>query len=99
MAKDKRVKGCTDPACIKAEKKTKFKVEENFCPICGAELVFVCTKCHGPLDDEGPNHKVCSGCEAASSDRKAKVVDGAKKAGGVVGGVALTVAGVLLKRK
>lgn len=79
MTKDKRVKGCPNPACKKAEKKAKFKAEENYCPICGSELVIVCAKCHGPLDDEGPEHRICDGCEADMHDRKAKITDGAKK--------------------
>lgn len=99
MAKDKRVKGCSDPSCQKAEKKVKFKAEENYCPICGSELVFVCSKCHGPLEDEGPNHRVCSGCEAVANDRKAKAIDGGKKVGGVIGSVALAVAGFIAKKK
>lgn len=99
MAKDKRTKGCSNPDCQKAERKAKFKEEENFCPICSSELVFVCAKCHGPIDDEGPSHKICGSCEAASNDRKARVIDGGKKVAAGVGSVALTVAGVLLKRK
>ena len=99
MAKDKRIKGCSNPLCQKAERKSKFKAEENFCPICGSELVFVCAKCHGPLEDERPNHKICGGCEAAASDRKAKVIDGGKKMAASTGSVALAVAGVLLRKK
>lgn len=99
MAKDKRIKGCSNPLCQKAERKSKFKAEENFCPICGSDLVFVCAKCHGPLEDEGPNRKICGGCEAAASDRKAKVIDGGKKMAASAGSVALAVAGVLLRKK
>lgn len=99
MAKDKRIKGCSNPLCQKAEKKSKFKAEENFCPICGSELVFVCAKCHGPLEDEGPGHRTCCGCEAAASDRKAKVVDSGKKMAAGAGSAALAVASVLLRKK
>lgn len=97
--KDRRIKGCSNPLCQKAEKKSKFKAEENFCPICGSELVFVCAKCHGPLEDEGSNHRTCSGCEAAASDRKAKAIDGGKKVAASAGGIALAVASVLLRKK
>lgn len=61
--------------------------------------MFVCAKCHGPLEDEGPGHRTCGGCEAAASDRKAKVVDGGKKVAAGAGSVALAVAGVLLRKR
>lgn len=99
MAKDKRVKGCSNPDCEKANKKAKFKAEENYCSICGSTLVYVCAQCHGPLDDEGPDHRICGGCEATNNDRKAKAINGVKKAVGVVGGVTLTAFGVLAKKK
>lgn len=59
----------------------------------------MCAKCHGPLDDEGPGHKVCAGCEAAVNDRKEKVVDGTKKVGGVIASVAGAAVAIILKRK
>ncbi|RNL48085.1 hypothetical protein [Paraeggerthella hongkongensis] len=99
MSKDKRVKGCSNPECPKAESKVQYKSDECFCVTCGSELVFVCAKCHGPLDDEGAKHRVCAACEAAAEDKKAKIVDGAKKAGGVVVGVAGTAIAVLLKKR
>lgn len=99
MAKDKRVRGCSNPTCQKAQEKAKFKAEENYCPICGSELVFVCAKCHGPLDDEGPRHKICAGCEATVNDRREKMADGAKKVGGVIAGVACAAVTIMLKRR
>lgn len=99
MAKDKRAKGCSNPDCQKAEKKVKFKAEENFCPICGSELVFVCAKCHGPLDDEGSEHRVCSSCEATTNDRKAMVIDGGKKFAVGAGSVVLAAISVFVRKK
>ena len=99
MPKDKRVKGCPNPNCPKAEGKTKYKSDDRYCVSCGNELVFVCAKCHGPLDDEGPKHRICAGCEAAAEDRKANGASMAKKASGFLAGVMLIGIGFIGKKR
>ena len=90
--KDKRSRACPNEECSKFKSKVKFKGEEQYCSVCGSRLVLVCAKCSGPLEDKGPSHKVCRGCEAKAADLKTKAVDVAKKAGGT----AVTAAGAAI---
>jgi len=71
MAKDKRVKGCTNSSCIKFGKKYHYNASDNFCVKCGSELTFVCKNCFRKLADEGPSHIICAICKAEIEDRKA----------------------------
>ena len=53
MAKNK---GCVNKECASFKKKTLFDNKNNFCPICGEELYYVCKKCHTQLEE---NTKLC----------------------------------------
>lgn len=98
MVKDHRKKGCPNEACERNKKKIKLSATEEFCPKCGSKLVYVCTKCFKEIEDIDTKHKVCRLCEAQAADKKQKVGDIAKKAGGgVVGIVAPVVIGVAQK--
>jgi hypothetical protein len=100
MMKDKRVKGCPEPSCQKFSSKYKFKAEDKYCTACGSELVFVCAKCHGPIDDaEGPTHRICAGCEANNKDRVAKIQHGAKNVAAAVASVGAVAVGIIAKKK
>ncbi len=85
---DTRKKGCPNEGCKHHEKKIKMKAEYRYCPLCGAELVYVCAKCFDEIEDLGPKHKICKRCEIEAKDKRDQVVDkvkgGAKKAGGAV---------------
>lgn len=87
MAKDHRKKGCPNGSCERNQKKIKLSATEEFCPKCGIKLVYVCTKCFKEIEDIDPKHKVCKLCEAEASDKKQKIGDMAKKAGGAAVGV------------
>lgn len=87
MAKDNRKKGCPNASCERNQKKIKLSATEQFCPKCGAKLVYVCTKCFREIEDIDLKHKICKLCEAESSDKKQKIGDMAKKAGGAAVGV------------
>ena len=47
----KKVKGCINQDCKANKKKSLFDAKNNFCPLCGKELVFVCKKCYTQLAD------------------------------------------------
>lgn len=64
---DRRIKLCPNPDC-KEHKKTKFKVENQFCSSCGASLVLACKKCGARIEDLGPKHTICANCEAKKQD-------------------------------
>ena len=85
---DTRKKGCPNEGCKQHEKKIKMKADYGFCPICGSELVYVCTKCFDEIEDLGPKHKICKHCEIEAKDKRDQVVEkvkgGAKKASGAV---------------
>ena len=70
MAKDKRIKGCYNLACKRYRKEYKYETSDNFCTICGNELVFVCTECFEKIEDNGPEHKLCAACEAKHQARR-----------------------------
>lgn len=98
MAKDKRTKCCPNEICENGRnrKKNKYGADSQYCDACGSELVLVCSKCLGPIADEGPKHKICATCEAKTADRNDKI----KKIGGriVVGAGALGTAAVAFVR-
>ena len=80
MEKDKRIKGCANESCDSFLAKRKFSSSDSYCSACGMGLVFVCSKCHGPIEDEGPKHRLCRSCEAKAKDQKQKRNDAMKKA-------------------
>ena len=49
-----KVKGCINQECKANRKKNFFDAKNNFCPLCGKELVFVCKnkKCYTQLADD-----------------------------------------------
>lgn len=67
---DKRSKGCPNDVCKRNNEHYLYKATDLYCTICGTELVFVCPKCFGKLADQGPEHIICSSCEAEKEDRK-----------------------------
>lgn len=73
--KDKRIKGCWNPKCSRCRKQHKYTAQDKYCSLCGRELVFVCARCGGLLEDEGRRHRVCWKCqerrENAKGDRRA----------------------------
>lgn len=97
--KDKRVKGCPNPDCSKNREHAKFKAEDTYCTECASELVFVCAMCGRALEDSGPNHRICSICEAEKADRRDKAIDFGKKAIGCGFAAVSLVIGVLQKNK
>ena len=73
------IKGCTNIECGQKHKEVKFKADDLFCPKCGKELSFVCSKCFAPLEEE---KKRCDKCQAKIDGRKAKIKSGAQKVAG-----------------
>lgn len=85
MSKDKRVKGCYNLTCKNYRKEVKFKSTDNYCPNCGAELVYVCSSCFEKIEDMGMEVKRCKECEAKKAAKKEKIQTGlntAKKLAG-----------------
>lgn len=62
----KAIKGCMNPECIANQKKRNFRSNNNFCPICGQELVFVCKDCRMKLADN--TRRYCVRCENKHKD-------------------------------
>lgn len=86
MAKDRRTKGCPNVGCERNTKKYAYKATDQFCTICGSELVFVCCDCFKKLADLGQDHIRCSTCEAERQDRKNNAEKRFKNFTGKVGG-------------
>lgn len=82
MAKDKRVKGCYNLACKNYRKEVKFKATDNYCPNCGAELVYVCSGCFEKIEDMGLEVKLCKTCEEKKAAKKEAVKAGVDKVKG-----------------
>jgi len=85
MSKDKRVKGCYNLTCKNYRKEVKFKSTDNYCPNCGAELVYVCASCFEKIEDMGPEVRLCKECEEKKAQKKEKLqagLDTAKKFAG-----------------
>ena len=83
MSKDKRIKGCYNLTCKNYRKEVKFKAADNYCPNCGAELVYVCSGCFEKIEDQGPAVKLCKECEAKKEAKKEAVKAGMDKAKGL----------------
>lgn len=87
--KDRRSKGCPNPQCDRNKKKFMYKASDVYCTECGQKLVFVCKKCFGPIEDTGPEHRICPICQAKAEDNRDKAKELGKKAvvgGGVIAG-------------
>ena len=74
----RRVKGCTNKACITNKKRKLYKEEDKYCSKCGKELNYVCKKCYTQLPND--SGKYCVRCIAEIDDRR----DKQKKWAGVV---------------
>ena len=73
------IKGCTNIQCGQKHKEVKFKEDDLFCPKCGKELSYVCSKCFAPLEEAA---KRCPKCQQKIDNRKAKVKAGASAVAG-----------------
>ena len=89
--KDKRIKGCWNPKCKRCKQHYKYAASDKYCSLCKSELVYICSKCGGLLEDEGRKHRVCNKCiankEANAENRKeaaASVLSAAAAVGNVV---------------
>lgn len=81
MTTDKRVKGCSNPECVNHVKKIKMKAEDEYCPKCGAELVFVCKKCFKEIQDIDEDHRICNHCIEEAQEKKEKRIEKVKDYG------------------
>lgn len=95
---DLRKKACPNECC-KTHRKKKFNSKVNYCPECGAKLIYVC-KAHGcfkPLDEAEPEHSYCKECRTKREDRKEQAIDVTKKGAQVVAVLAVPAIKVLKK--
>lgn len=67
--KDKRAKGCPTENCVMHTEKVKQSADNDFCPKCGAKLVYVCKKCFRQIEDIDPKHQICELCEAKAEEK------------------------------
>ena len=79
MAADKRRKACPNLTCKRYKKDYKYKATDNFCTICGTELVYVCVDCLTKIESASPEEKYCEACAKKHEDQKEKVKAGAEK--------------------
>ena len=85
MAKNK---GCINKECSSCKKKTLFDNKNNFCPICGEQLYYVCKKCHTQLEE---NTKLC----LRHLEEKEQNIAKAKETGaGIVAGAGVVAVGI-----
>ena len=57
--KDKRIKGCPEPGCIRHIEHYKYKPDDMFCTLCGSQLVYVCAKCFKEIEDTEDQRRYC----------------------------------------
>ena len=95
MTKDNRKKGCPNLNCVYNQDKVFQKADVNYCPKCGTPLMYVCAKCFGEIEDNGPDHKICAHCEAKADQNLDRIKDGLKKAGQVAGSAAVALGGAV----
>ena len=89
-----RVKGCPNVNCDNHMKKKKFSTSIKYCPKCGAETIYVCSKCYREIEDLGSSHRLCEYCEADRKAKLAKIGDAAKDATEKIVGVGVAAVGV-----
>lgn len=80
MPKDKRKKGCPNKNCEMHANGEFQTVENDFCPKCGAELVFVCSKCFTEIEDKGIKHHKCEHCKLEAQEKREKIKETIKDA-------------------
>lgn len=95
---DLRKKACPNECC-KTHRKKKFNSKVNYCPECGAKLIYVCKEhgCFKPLDEAEPEHSYCNECRTKRENRKEQAIDVTKKGAQVVAVVAVPAIKVLKK--
>ena len=96
--KEKRVKHCPNPDCTRAATKYKFNADDTYCTECASELVFACASCGGPLDDQGPEHKLCAYCQAEKARHRQQVVGKAAAVAAGAAAVATKVVTTVIKK-
>lgn len=77
LMKDKRYKGCWNPQCRNYKKHYKFKSDNVYCPKCGSELVYICSRCGRMMEDNGRRHRICDHCierKAANAENRKEAV-------------------------
>ena len=65
--KDKRIKGCPEPGCARHDEHYKYKPTDQFCTLCGAQLVYVCAKCFKEIEDTEDQRRYCEDCKSKQS--------------------------------
>ena len=65
--KDKRIKGCPDPGCARHNDHFKYKPADQFCTLCGSQLVYVCAKCFEEIEDTEDQRRYCENCKPKKS--------------------------------
>ena len=96
MSKDLRKKGCPNVDCERHTKKIRLHSSEQFCPLCGSSLVYVCPKCFSEISDRGPEHKLCLRCEEEAYQKKKDFGDKAKKVASAIGAAATSFGAVFV---
>lgn len=81
MTKDKRVKGCPTEGCQMHDEKKRRPADDEFCPKCGARLIFVCKKCFCEIEDIDSDHRICARCEAELKDKQKEAKELIQKGG------------------
>lgn len=82
----KASKGCVNRECKSFKKKTKYKDNYEFCPICGEKLEYVCADCWKVLEHNDKH--LCEACKVKREQAHEKRIDQVKKAGAPVVAVA-----------
>lgn len=91
MSKDRRSKGCPNEKCAMHVDKKKLTSDNNFCPKCGAALIYVCSKCFTEIEDLGESHRICKLCAAEIEARKEKAKETVKNVAAKVGATGVAV--------
>ncbi len=86
---DKRKKGCPNECCEIHVRKVKHKAEINYCPICGTELLYVCSKCFSEIENIDEKHRICALCKAEYEEKHRGRVEKLKSGGKLVATTAL----------
>ena len=77
--KDKRIKGCPEPGCIRHIEHYKYKPDDMFCTLCGSQLVYVCAKCCKEIEDTEDHRRYCEDCKPKQSKDSSGTQKPAKK--------------------
>ena len=94
MAKDKRKKGCPNPACRNHAERVYQKPTDSFCPLCGTKLTCVCRNCFCEME-EADTQTLCAACQTARQEKKDRNMARLTAVAGAAGGVAAGAAAAL----